>query len=228
MGIRSGLSTTTGYSNTYIGSYAGYSNITGNGNIFVGSNAGRYETGSNKLFIDNQARSNENDGRSKAMMYGVFNSLPDYQELTINANVGIGTLSPDQKLVVYNGSTTGKYTTTGWTHSSDIRLKSDISSLTNVLDEVLRLEGISFVFTNDDSGKRQIGFIAQDVEKIFPEFVVTDEAGFKSIAYGQISAVLVEAIRELQDIIEEKEQRIRSLEERLDTIEALLELNIPR
>jgi hypothetical protein len=131
-----------------------------------------------------------------------------------SGNVGIGITSPDEKLVVYNGSTTGKYTTAGWTHSSDMRLKENITNITDALSDVIKLQGVRFSFINDPDKSKQIGFIAQDVEKIFPELVVSDKEGLKSIAYGQVNAVLVEAIKEQQE-------QIQSLQEKLKEVDVL-------
>jgi len=75
---------TTGYFNAAVGSYALYSNTTGYGNVGLGYRAGYYETGSNKLFIDNDARADEADGRVKALIYGVFAAATADQKLTIN------------------------------------------------------------------------------------------------------------------------------------------------
>jgi uncharacterized protein (TIGR02145 family) len=80
----------TGSGNTAYGYFAGYSNIAGNNNVFLGSSAGYYETGSNKLFIDNQQRANETDARTKALIYGVFDADPANQVLTINGSVNVG------------------------------------------------------------------------------------------------------------------------------------------
>jgi hypothetical protein len=79
----------TGNYNTATGYQAGYSNATGHRNVFLGSSAGYYETGSNKLFIDNQSRANESDARTKALIYGEFDADPSNQVLTINGNVNV-------------------------------------------------------------------------------------------------------------------------------------------
>jgi hypothetical protein len=89
------LSGTGGNQNSALGDQAGYSNRTGNNNVFLGSSAGYYESGSNKLFIDNQQRANESDARAKSLIYGVFDANPANQVLTINGNVGIRTLAPN-------------------------------------------------------------------------------------------------------------------------------------
>jgi hypothetical protein len=155
----------------------------------------------------------------------IGNGSTAHMTISSGGNVGIGTTTPDQRFVVYNGTTTGRYTTTGWTHTSDIRLKENISIVTTVLSDVLKLQGVRFNFKSDDTKTRQIGFIAQDFEKVFPEFVVTDNNGFKSIAYGQISAVLVEAIKEQQQIIDNQQAEInhlKSIENEISELKTLV------
>ena len=63
------------------------------------------------------------------------------------------------------------------------------------------MRGVSFTFT--DTGKRSIGVIAQEVESIIPEVVNTNEKGFKSVNYGNLVGLLIEAIKELKQEIEE-------------------------
>ena len=66
-------------------------------------------------------------------------------------------------------------------------------------------------FNWKDSGRTSIGLIAQDVEKIFPEIVSTDEAGIKSVDYAKLIAPLIEAIKEQQSQIEELKLEIEEL-----------------
>jgi hypothetical protein len=122
----------------------------------------------------------------------------------------------------YNGVTTGSYTTSGWQHSSDIRLKENIRSLPDVLSDVLKLQGVKFNFINDPEKNQQAGFIAQDFEKVFPELVSTDKNGYKSIAYGQVSVILVEAIKEQQQQIEFQNEKIAELEKEIGEIKAMI------
>jgi uncharacterized protein (TIGR02145 family) len=89
IGLDALFSNKTGKNNTAIGISAGNSNTEGSNNVFLGSSAGYYETGSNKLFIDNQQRVNESDAREKALIYGVFDADPANQVLTINGNVNL-------------------------------------------------------------------------------------------------------------------------------------------
>ena len=77
----------TGGSNTAVGWSALYSATSAASNVALGARAGYYETGSNKLFIDNVPRANEADGRVKAMLYGEFSADTATQKLTANANL---------------------------------------------------------------------------------------------------------------------------------------------
>jgi hypothetical protein len=82
---------------------------------------------------------------------------------------------------------------------SDIRLKKDIVGINNSLEKVSQMNGVEYVLMNDSSNRKFIGFIAQDLEKVLPEVVNTsnDSDGIKSVSYSNITALLVEAIKEL-------------------------------
>jgi len=103
------------------------------------------------------------------------------------------------------GNTKIKGTVTGGSffYDSDRRLKENIQIIPNALDKVKMLEGVSFEWIADKTNDKSLGFIAQDVEKVLPEVVSTDKDGMKSVEYGNIVAVLVEAIKEQQKEIEE-------------------------
>lgn len=64
-------------------------------------------------------------------------------------------------------------------------------------------------------GNRQLGFSAQEVEKFFPEVVMTDENGYKSVDYGRLTPVLVEAMKEQQ-------QQINALQEQIDELKKIV------
>ena len=85
---------------------------------------------------------------------------------------------------------------------SDERLKDNIETIDGGLAKVLSMRGVNY--TRD--GKDNIGVIAQEVEKVLPEIVLTadDEMGTKSVDYGRITAVLIEAIKELKTQIDAK------------------------
>jgi len=79
--------------NTMIGYKSGYLSYNATGNVLLGYKSGYYETGNNKLFIDNAARTNESDARTKALIYGVFDAAVANQRLTINARIIIPQIS---------------------------------------------------------------------------------------------------------------------------------------
>ena len=91
-------------------------------------------------------------------------------------------------------------------YTSDKSLKKDITPLENSLEKVKQLEGVSFKWK--DNEEKDIGLIAQDVEKIFPELVSTNkETGLKSVEYGKLTAILIEAIKEQQKQIDELKEK---------------------
>lgn len=84
---------------------------------------------------------------------------------------------------------------------SDRKIKKDIRPLHNSLDKILNLNGVDFLRRDVSNSKRYIGLIAQEVEKHIPE-LVGEVNGIKTVAYSNIVAVLVEAIKELHQQIE--------------------------
>ena len=87
---------------------------------------------------------------------------------------------------------------------SDVRLKEEINTIDNALDRVQGMRGV-FFDRKDNSQMRQTGVIAQEVEPFLPEVVreTKDENKIKSVAYGNMVGVLIEAIKELNAKIEE-------------------------
>ena len=88
---------------------------------------------------------------------------------------------------------------------SDIRKKENIKTLENSLEKVNQLRGVEF--NKIGNNKKSIGVIAQEIEKILPEVVHTDDQGYKSVAYGNITALLIEAVKELQQKVEKLENK---------------------
>jgi hypothetical protein len=86
-------------------------------------------------------------------------------------------------------------------YSSDKSLKTNIKPLQNSLEKIKQLQGVSFNWK--ESGRADIGLVAQDVEKVFPELVSTNENNLKSVEYGNLVGVLIEAVKEQQKQIDE-------------------------
>lgn len=102
-------------------------------------------------------------------------------------------------LVINAGTCTG----VDFVATSDRRLKSDISSISNALGLVKNMRGV--YFTRLGQSKRSVGVIAQEVEEVLPEVVHTGDDEMKSVSYGNIVGLLIEANKELT-------QRLESLE----------------
>ncbi len=109
---------------------------------------------------------------------------------------------------------TGSITVSGTvTANSDIKLKKNINTIDNALDKVLNLRGVEFDYIAND--KHSIGVIAQEVEEVLPDLIHTDEnTDTKSVAYGNLTAVLIEAVKELKKENDALSARIKSLEDR--------------
>ena len=102
-------------------------------------------------------------------------------------------------------STSGLTATHNVTAYSDERLKDNIVVIDGALEKVSQLRGVTYDRTDTEEPFRQTGVIAQEVEKVLPEAVITadDEMQTKSVAYGNMVGLLIEAIKELKAEVEE-------------------------
>jgi len=88
---------------------------------------------------------------------------------------------------------------------SDKRLKTDIKNIDNALSKVMKMQGVYYKRNDVDDAKEQVGVLAQDMEEILPQVVLTadDEIKTKSVDYGKICSVLIEAIKDLKQQVDE-------------------------
>ena len=147
-------------------------------------------------------------------------------EVIMMGSVGIGTNSLDEKLTV-NGNVKGD----AFINSSDRRYKKDITPLTNVLEKLEQINGVyynwkveEFPQENFDRTK-QLGVIAQEIEAVFPELVVTNADGYKAVDYPKLTAVLLEANKELAQSLKDQSSRVQALEADLEAIKAMVNLD---
>jgi len=137
--------------------------------------------------------------------------------LGANKNVGIGTTNPLHKLHVV-----GNIYATGTITPSDSRYKTNITPIDSSLLKILALKGVYYNWdiakwpSKNFSDKKQIGLIAQEVEKIIPEVVNTDKEGYKSLSYDKLTAVLINA---LEDLKMESDSKIDSLKNENDVLQ---------
>ena len=187
----------TASSNVIIGVNAGKKALNGSKNIFIGYQAGMEETGSGLLYIDNSAS-------STPLIYGNFET----NDFRINGDV--------------------EYTGTIGT-PSDARLKQNVVELSGVMEKLMYLRGVYFDWIpGSESGMllssgHQIGVIAQELELVYPELVITSENGYKMVDYTKLTPVLLQAVKEQQLAIDSQQSQIDELKSRLSAMEELLE-----
>jgi hypothetical protein len=138
-----------------------------------------------------------------------------------SGGVGINTDSPQFALHV-NGEA-GKPGGGAWSVASDARLKKDIRPLEQALARLLQLHGVTYEYkdpkTIHELPGQQTGMVAQEVEKVFPEWVETAPDGMRRLSIRGFEALAVEALRDLRT---EKDAQISALEKRLAALEAKL------
>jgi hypothetical protein len=171
-----------------------------------------YTTGYGGLQITNC----NNDGLWSFMTDGTHGGLYDDQNGKWHLIMYEGSCTA----IHFNGSTKLKTLTGGVcvygdltasgnvTAYSDARLKCNITTIDNSLCKIRAMRGVSY--EKDDA--QNVGVIAQEVETVLPEVVTTDEDGMKAVAYGNIVGVLIEAIKEQQEQIEQLRSDVTKLQ----------------
>ncbi len=121
--------------------------------------------------------------------------------VTLNAIAGNGiTVNADD--IAMSGSFTGGFTATGdITAYSDESLKTNIQTIDNALNRVEAVRGVTFERLED--GSVSTGVVAQELHAVLPEAVKTDENGLHHVAYGNITGLLIEAVKELSAEVKE-------------------------
>jgi len=151
-----------------------------------------------------------------------------------SGGVGINTASPEFALHV-NGDA-GKPGGGAWSVASDVRLKKDIRPLEQALARLLQLHGVTYEYKDakaiHELPGQQTGMIAQEVEKVFPEWVESGRDGMKRLSVRGFEALTVEALRELRtekdEQIRERDVQINSMEKRLAALERMIsDRNLP-
>ena len=135
--------------------------------------------------------------------------------VTDDGKVGIGTESPSEKVEVNGNVKAHSFPTT-----SDVRLKRDIRPITDAINKILEIRGVEYLWKQGTNTKfrfpedhGQVGLIAQEVEKVLPELVFTDDEGYKSLDYSKLSAVLVEGVKSLKTELDQVHSRLSKIED---------------
>lgn len=159
-------------------------------------------SGSTADWIIDQYGTSSSDARIR-----IFNSIAEANGIAIleNGNVGMGLTNPTVRLQV-----SGDIIANSIAGSSDIRFKKNIKTVENALDKVKALRGVYFnwnqeAFPDKNFGTQdELGFIAQEVEKVVPEIVTKENTKdeYRSVKYDKLVALLVEAIKDQQKQID--------------------------
>jgi len=134
-------------------------------------------------------------------------------DLTVNGNMGIGTAPSASYRLYVSGAA---YATIVW-QSSDLSLKENIEPIKSPLQKLRDVNGVSFTWKQEGNenrgfpGGRHLGVVAQDVQKVFPEVVQDGPEGEKAVAYSELIPILIEAMKEQQNLIDAQQKDIQEL-----------------
>jgi hypothetical protein len=99
---------------------------------------------------------------------------------------------------------------------SDVRLKGEIETVTEALDKITQLRGVTYIRTDKDAPEgRQMGVIAQEIMEVIPEVVTKDSSGMYNVAYGNLAGLFIESIKELKSQLDEARNEIKELRQEL-------------
>lgn len=136
------------------------------------------------------------------------NVIVDQGTFTVN-NVGTANalqVTGGNVTIGGNGTTTGNLTAQGnVTAFSDERLKADVVEIDDALNRLKQIRGVTYCVNG--MTERRAGVIAQEVRKVLPEVVFEHDSGYLHVAYGNLTALLINAVKELSARVEELEQR---------------------
>lgn len=228
---------TTGIQNVSIGHKALGSNTTGVGNIAIGPSAAGTVNSSNKLYIggyyNNSTNSTTYTG-TNALLYGdMANKTLDVNgRLTINGEAYIKKPSgATSKIVTYDDLTKLQYEIYAMKGNlivpkaedlfSDIRLKNVSGDNTAGLKEISQLKVKNFTYKNDKKKTPHVGVIAQDLQKVFPNSVFQDGLSkYLKISREEIFWACVNAIKELNEKVQDIVAKIAGLDEKIKILES--------
>ena len=159
-------------------------------------------TGSNTLALGSTTAAGNSAG---LYMYHAADSIIPFRSSDNSLPNGVQSLG-HSSYRFKDGHFSGTVNAANFNTTSDATLKTNVETLTGSLDAVKSLRGVSYDWI--ESGGSEIGVIAQEVEAVLPDVVSTNDEGIKSVKYGNMVAVLIEAIKEQQLRIEALELKL--------------------
>jgi hypothetical protein len=182
---------------------------------------GRVNPGPNEIhagFIDVKTDVNSDGLRIRV---DTNNGGTERMRITAQGRVGIGVAAPGFPLDV-----AGQAHATSFPTSSDVKLKTNVKQLSNVLEKVDKIRAVSFEWNKEyeslgrSTGRTEIGVIGQEVEAVFPELVTEwGDEKYKAVDYGRLAGVLIEAVKELKAQVKEMKAQNEALQSRFEALE---------
>jgi hypothetical protein len=221
-GAAAGSANTNGNSNTFVGLQAGEGNTTGDDNAFFGVNAGNTNTtGSSNTYIGVNAKGSAGISNATAIGANAFANLSNQMVLGTASNIVLvpGSLSINSLRIATlaaSGSTAVCRNALNdlSTCSSSLRYKTNIAPFASGLSLVNRLRPITFDWK--DGGMKDLGLGAEDVAAVEPLLVTYNAKGeVEGVKYDRVGVVLLNAVKEQQQIITAQQQRVEGQEEQL-------------
>jgi trimeric autotransporter adhesin len=196
-GFRALYFTTTGADNTAIGFRALLSNTTGLNNIAIGANAGYAVTGSNNIDIGSAGSAGESSvirigGPSQTAVHiaGITSAHLTGSPVYVSASGQLGVLSSSE------------------------RYKTEIASMGGSTQKLHELRPVSFHLKSDPKGAVQYGLIAEEVNKIYPELVIRDDAGtIQGVRYDELAPLLLSEVQQQQRELQKQQVAVQALAE---------------
>ena len=224
---------TTGSNNTATGNQSLALNTTGSNNAASGDGALYYNaTGSYNTGLGYGASPDSNSTNlNYATAIGAGAVVSQSNSLVLGGpigtaalvKVGIGTATPANVFTIAQGA--GAAVADGWSVYSSRRWKTNIHTLNGALGKVEQLRGVSYDL--QANGRHEVGVIAEEVGAVVPEVVTweTDGKNAQSVDYSRLTALLIEATKEQQTLIERQQKQIAQLITQVKTIQTSLKTN---
>jgi hypothetical protein len=207
-GYQTLFSSTTGSNNTAAGVNALYSSTSGSGNIAFGANAGyNLTTGNNNIDIANQGVA----GESGTIRIGD----PNAQSATYIAGIWGRRVHKGASVVVNSSGQLG-------IEESSERYKTDIVPMDPSSEKILQLRPVKYRLKADPAGEQQYGLIAEEVDQVYPELVVRDDAGnIEGVRYDRFAPILLREVQQQQLTMAAQTRQLVELKEQLAELREL-------
>jgi hypothetical protein len=187
----------------------------------TGLTAGSTYTPTNRMIIDSSGNVNIGTSGQAYKLYVNGTSRLNGNTVIVGTLAVIGVANSAGDSYVCNNTGTGYWSwNSAGCNVSDVRLKKNIKTLEDPLDKIAQLRGVTFDWKTETKAHHgpQIGFIAQEVEKVFPSVVATGSDGFKSVGYDKLVSPLVEGVKALKKMFDALADDVKKLAARVDEV----------